>query len=132
MSLILRGRRESCIAGIEAWQANSGSRGTVCFAYDDLHTTHAERLAVWEGKPFRDLAEMQEAELEVHGISADPRFVDPAAGDFSLRPGSPCIDKGLHIPVINDGFAGKGPDMDAHERRLPTRRWTPDQSGVTP
>jgi hypothetical protein len=29
-------------------------------------------------------------------IQADPKFVDPAAGDFSLQAESPCIDKGLN------------------------------------
>jgi hypothetical protein len=105
------------------WNDSGPSRrGTVSFDYDDLYTTDTERFVVWEGQAFHDLAEMQKAGLEAHGICADPEFVDPAAEDFSLQPGSPCIDKGLHVPGINDGFAGRAPDMGAHEWRPPARR----------
>ena len=30
-----------------------------------------------------------------HCIAADPKFADPAHGDFTLRPDSPCVNKGL-------------------------------------
>lgn len=35
-------------------------------------------------------------------IAADPRFVDPGARDFRLRPGSPCIDAGSNALVPAD------------------------------
>lgn len=86
---------------------------------------------VWDGKRFRDLAEMQKAGLEAHGIGADPKSVDPAAEDYNLQPGSPCVDKGLHIPGMNDGFAGKDPDLGAHKWRPPSQLQMPDQNRVT-
>jgi hypothetical protein len=35
--------------------------------------------------------------------------------DFRLRPGSAAIDRGVAIPNVNDGFAGKAPDLGALE-----------------
>ncbi len=48
----------------------------------------------------------------VHDISADPLFVDPANGDYSLMCNSPCIDKGDPTSIV---FSGKAIDIGAYE-----------------
>jgi hypothetical protein len=54
-------------------------------------------------------------------LGIDPRFVDPAAGNFRLRAGSPAIDTGLGIPEVPTDFdgarrpAGGAYDAGAHE-----------------
>ena len=35
--------------------------------------------------------------------------------DFRLKPGSAAVDKGVVLPHITDGFAGKAPDLGALE-----------------
>ena len=51
-------------------------------------------------------------------IIADPRFLDPAKGDFRLQAGSPAIDAGVIIPGVNDKrFEGKAPDVGALEKK---------------
>jgi hypothetical protein len=53
-------------------------------------------------------------------LSADPRFTNPAAPDFTLQPDSPCIDAGFMTGSALD-FAGnpvprgKAPDIGAFE-----------------
>lgn len=58
----------------------------------------------------------------VGNIAANPLFMNPAAGDFSLRPGSPAIDSGTNLVGIASDFYGvarpRGArfDMGAFER----------------
>jgi len=56
----------------------------------------------------------------------DPtRFYRPDEFDFTLRAGSRAIDAGVVLPGINDGFAGKAPDLGAHERGRPMPSYGP-------
>ena len=62
----------------------------------------------------------------VGGITGDPLFVNSAAGDFHLQPGSPCINAGSDMYVTNstdmDGnprVAGGTVDIGAYEFQNP-------------
>jgi hypothetical protein len=35
--------------------------------------------------------------------------------DFRLKRGSKAVDAGVRLPNVNDGFAGKAPDLGAYE-----------------
>ncbi|OGV62246.1 MAG: hypothetical protein A2498_00255 [Lentisphaerae bacterium RIFOXYC12_FULL_60_16] len=60
-------------------------------------------------------------------IESAPRFMAPATGDFTLRPGSPCLDTAMTLaavtddldgtarPIDGDGSAGAAPDMGCYE-----------------
>ena len=71
----------------------------------------------WEGKTYGSLDEFRAAGYEKHGLVAEPGFVDEANADFRLSADSPLIDKGVHIPGINDDYLGAAPDIGAYERR---------------
>ncbi len=62
----------------------------------------------------RRLAELRRwTGFQRHGISGDPMFMDPAAHDFTLRAGSPAIDKGAQ--VADREYSGSAPDIGAAE-----------------
>jgi hypothetical protein len=44
---------------------------------------------------------------------SDPRFVDPATGNYRLRRGSPCIDAGIELNWMSAGV-----DLDGAARIL--------------
>jgi hypothetical protein len=83
---------------------------------------------------FRTLAELAAATgQETHGIEVDydifenvrppapPDSSRPGSPyeavdlDFRLKPGSRAVDAGVRLPNVNDGFAGRAPDLGAYE-----------------
>ncbi|HPD17192.1 MAG TPA: right-handed parallel beta-helix repeat-containing protein [Planctomycetota bacterium] len=50
---------------------------------------------------------------------------DPNANDLRLREGSEAVDAGAVLPNINDGFAGKAPDLGAYELGAPLPHYGP-------
>jgi hypothetical protein len=71
---------------------------------------------------------------------SDPqRLYNPEDMDFRLRPHSAAIDAGTVLPTVNDGYAGKAPDLGAYEfgqpmpdygpRMLPTGISAPEEVG---
>ena len=80
---------------------------------------------------FASLADLQRATgQEGHGLQVDfdifenlrapaadkPRAVYEARElNFKLAPGGKAVDAGVRVPNVNDGFAGKAPDLGAYE-----------------
>ena len=60
---------------------------------------------------------------------SDPQHLyNPEDMDFRLKPHSAAIDAGVALATINDGFAGRAPDLGAYElggavRRCNMARW---------
>jgi hypothetical protein len=90
---------------------------------------------------FATLAELQKAtRQEAHGIEVDYDIFeslappDPAQRykvyhamdlNFRLKPNSKAVDAGVAIPTVNDGFAGKAPDLGALETGKPEPHYGP-------
>ena len=45
-----------------------------------------------------------------------PHLYKPEDYDFSLKPDSAAIDRGVELPTITDGFTGRAPDLGALEK----------------
>ncbi|MEX2261160.1 MAG: hypothetical protein WD696_04375 [Bryobacteraceae bacterium] len=92
-------------------------------------------------KSYGTLADFRAATgQEAHGLEVDfdifERMVpaDPARRhavyhamdlNFRLKPGSKAIDAGVAIPTVNDGFAGRSPDLGALEAGKPEPKYGP-------
>ena len=92
-------------------------------------------------KTFGALADLQAATgQEKHGIEVDfdifekMQPANPATRhavyhamdlNFRLKPGSKAVDAGTPIPTINDGFAGRAPDLGALEVGKPEPKYGP-------
>ncbi len=45
--------------------------------------------------------------------------------NFRLKPGCKAVDAGVPIPNVNDGFAGRAPDLGALELGAPAPKYGP-------
>lgn len=86
-----------------------------------------ERLRA-DGPAYRHALVVDSRGLFASGIEApadaDRRF-DPSANDLRVRPGAGVIDAGVAMPGFNDHFAGKAPDIGAHELGDPLPSYGP-------
>ena len=66
---------------------------------------------IWRGKSYGDLASLRaNAGQEVHGVYADPQFINPAAGNFTISATSPAVALGAVLGLAGNGltdYAGK-------------------------
>ncbi len=104
-----------------------------------------------QAQRFKTLAELTSATgAEAHGMEVDydifERVGPPSPPDsskpgkpyeaidldFRLKPGSKAVDAGMRLPNVNDGFAGKGPDLGAYEAGQPVPVYGPRGASGAP
>ncbi|HVZ27445.1 MAG TPA: hypothetical protein VG798_02220 [Rhizomicrobium sp.] len=56
-----------------------------------------------------------------------PKLYSPEDYDFTLKPDSAAIDRGIELPTITDGFNGRAPDLGALEYGAPLPHYGPAQ-----
>jgi hypothetical protein len=86
---------ETSASGAYALQVTLDSVPGLRSDYNDLVATGGARLAQWIGTDALTLASWYYASgLDQHSISADPRFVNSAGGNYQLQSGAPAVDAG--------------------------------------
>jgi len=146
--------RDTPDRGIMTWANATGAYSSdyngyrpnagVAAQYSWLGPEAGQRL--YEPKPeqwkaFRSLAEFRSGTgQEAHGLELDfdifERMTPPDPSrrhavyhavdlDFRLKPSSKAVDAGVAIPTVNDGFAGRAPDLGALEVGKPAPRYGP-------
>jgi hypothetical protein len=71
---------------------------------------------------FDNMVHVEGGEVGTHDLVADPRFVDPAAGDFTLAADSPAVDAAPADLPVPEG-AGARADLGALERGAGEPPW---------
>jgi hypothetical protein len=86
--------------------------------YDNLWTGNNNDLVLWDRATYATLpAFIGATGQEPHGLDADPGFVSPQNGGYTLKSTSSLIDAGVIIPGINNDYSGSAPDIGAFEFR---------------
>lgn len=89
--------------------------------YDNWNTTRGNYHFKWENVDYATIEKLcAKTGLECNGHEEAPGLVNPGAGNLSLLPTSPNIDRGAMIPGINDSFNGSAPDIGAFESSINT------------
>jgi len=68
---------------------------------------------------------MKVTKLDAKDLATVQRLYDAKDFDFSLRPGSAAVDRGVELPNITDGFTGQAPDLGALEVGRPVPVYGP-------
>ena len=63
--------------------------------------------------------------LDAQDAATVQKLYDARDLDFSLRPGSAAVDRGVALPTITTGFTGKAPDLGALEAGAPAPVYGP-------
>ncbi len=112
------------------------------FDYDGFGGWNGDVCMKWLGVKYATIDEVHaKAPIERHAVSIDPatafasnvsvpadQRVEHPAVDLRLKAGSAAIDAGEPLPGINDGFAGKAPDLGAYELDESPKRYGPSAS----
>lgn len=105
--------------------------------YDGFDWAEAKDAFRWNGAKYADVDSFSAAVgIERHGIRVKKaeifeRFDVPAEKgraalqNLTLKAGCNAIDAGARLPNINDDFAGKAPDLGAHEFGRPVAHYGP-------
>lgn len=95
--------------------------GKVTLDYNDWYwgagVNHTFRFL---GTSYTTWAAYQAAGYEANSINADPLFYNQASYDFHLTGSSPCLNEGVAIAGINDGYVGAAPDIGIYEYAVVT------------
>jgi hypothetical protein len=109
------------------------------FDYDGLGGWSGDVFLKFDNVKYATFEDVKaKAPIEKHAVLLDPAGMfasgviqpaDPAAKhepvDLSLTPGCAAIDAGEPLPGLNDGFAGKAPDLGAYELGSPLPHYGP-------
>jgi hypothetical protein len=63
--------------------------------------------------------------LDAQDIRTVQRVYKAEDFDFRLKPDAIAIDRGVRLPNVNDGFAGRAPDLGALETGRPVPHYGP-------
>jgi hypothetical protein len=53
--------------------------------------------------------------LDAQDAASVQKLYKASDSDFRLKPGSAAVDRGMALPGVTDGFAGRAPDLGALE-----------------
>jgi len=88
--------------------------------YDWRKATYADKAFTWNDIKYNWADWKTQSGGDANSLNTDPLLTDPASGDFTLQPTSPCINAGIDVGLTED-YAGRrvpqgsAPDIGAYE-----------------